>query len=157
MSYIQNNLTAASSGQGWTASTANTTLALNNYLRFVVSNPTGSGKTLYIYNISIYSSNVGQSNLKLVRNPATTVTANTVTPLNQHLYDGIFTTVANVAYDTNSSDLAGVVQKYLPALTNAENDFNNELYTVSAGWSLGISSKALLATNTVISVDWIEM
>lgn len=157
MSLIQNSITYTSSGQAWVASTAYTNLTLGNYLRLVVANPTGSGKTLYLYNISVSSNNLGASNFKLYRNPTTVVTGTTVTPLNQHMYDGIFTSVANVNFDTSGTDLSGVVQKYVPSLSNQEENYDQELYTIGAGWSLGISVRALLTTNLIITLDWVEI
>lgn len=157
MSLIQNSITYAASGQGWLASTDYTALTLNKYLRMVISNPTGSGKTFYIYNLNAFVSSVGGTNLKIYRNPTTTLSGTSVTPLNQHFYDGIFTSVASVNFDTSTNDLSGTVEKFIPQISGQDNNYDNELYVVSAGWSLGISGKALLSTNMLLTIDWVEI
>lgn len=157
MSLIQNSITYTSSGQAWNASTNYTNLLLNQYLRFIISNPTGSGKTLYLYNTGIFTNSAAGSSFKIYRNPTTTITGTSVTPLNQHMYDGIFSSVADIRFDTSSSDLAGNVQKYVPQLVNQEENYDQELFTITAGWSMGFSVKSLLSLNAILTLDWIEI
>lgn len=154
MSIIQTSLTFSGSGSAWIAQSGYEHLVENEYLRFTINNPAGSGKALYVYSITL-NGEVDSAKVGVYRNPGS-VSVHTVAPQNQNIYPTIFTATAQLNYDIDTNDLSGTLERQVPLLPTKEVSYENEMYDLPAGSSLGISVRALIETDVMVTVNWIE-
>lgn len=145
------------SGKAWTADTALQGLTLNQYLRFKASNPSNSGKVVYIYNFGNYVSSItGTPSMKVNANPSTNITTNTVTPRSQNLAN-TDTPALTVAWDTNVSDVSGgTLYRTIPYIGGDWKDYNRDIIAIYPGQSISLSVQALVAASAILHLSWIE-
>ncbi len=145
-------------GYVWSADAQTaSTLSLNTYVRFKITNPENSGRTLAIYCLGVFSNNTGT--LQVFKNPTTSVTTNVITPVNLNAAS-TNASVATLAWDTSASNLSGgsLIRRY-GFSANSPIEFSKEIYLLPPGNSLGMTAllTLTLANQAMAHLTWVEV
>lgn len=146
----------ASNGEAFLGGTGMLTLTVAGNVRMLLSNPTGSGKTMYVSKLDVFSSAVGFGELFV--NP--TVGLPTVLMKSNNVYFGYPTTAVGTLHaDTSTTTaLSGGVDAgvSIGVGSNALTVYQLPPIIIPAGVSLGIQLPFTGAANASVNAYWWE-
>lgn len=150
--------TAARGGYGFTSSTgvlAAGAIGSTNF-RGTLSNPVGSGKTIYVAKLNTYATSTS-SNVALLINP-TAGLPTTPRPINNVYVGHPNPSIAVLNVDASATGMTGGTDSGIrvPIVANRPEQLEQPPYIIPPGVTLGLAGPFSAATELVVTIQWWE-